>query len=152
MRTFNYNSNSVLKDNLTTIGLSLLLIVVPIIYPFGIKIGSARILGPLPTAIILIALGLFMLFKVLIKVRQARALAAKGCIITVNDDLVTYPIIKKGNVEQGAFKLSEISDIGYDEENGILTVMLTNGTKIRFDLDFFESLSKLKEFVALIQK
>ena len=61
MTTFNYSSKSVLKDNLTTIGLSLLLVVVPIVYPFGLKIGSTRILGPLPTAIILIALGLFIL-------------------------------------------------------------------------------------------
>lgn len=33
MTTFNYSSKSVLKDNLTTIGLSLLLVVVPIVYP-----------------------------------------------------------------------------------------------------------------------
>lgn len=152
MTTFNYSSKSVLKDNLTTIGLSLLLVVVPIVYPFGLKIGSTRILGPLPTAIILIALGLFILFKVLMKIRKARALAAKGCIITVNEDRVTYPIIKKGAVQQGAFRISEISDVSYNEEDGILTVTLTNGTKAEFDLDFFESLSKLKEFVALIQK
>lgn len=152
MTTFNYSSKSVLKDNLTTIGLSLVLVVVPIVYPFGLKIGSTRILGPLPTAIIFIVLGLFMLFKVMMKIRQARALAAKDCIITVDDDRVTYPIIKKGSVEQGVFKISEIADVGYDQEDGILTVKLTNGTKITFDLDFFESLSKLKEFSTLIQK
>lgn len=152
MTTFNYSSKSILKDNLITIGLYLLLVVVPIVYPFGLKIGSTRILGPLPTAIILVCIGLFMLFKTLIKIRQARALAAKGGTITVDGDRVTYPIIKKGTLEMSVFKISEISDVGYDEEDGILTVTLANGTTAKFDLDFFESLDKLKEFVALIQK
>lgn len=152
MKTFKYGSKSVLKDNLTTIGLSLLMVIVPIVYPFGLKIGSTRVLGPLPTAIILIAIGLFILVKVLLTIRQARALAAKGCIITVDDDQVTYPIIKKGVVQWEVFKISEVSDVGYDEEDGILTVALPNGTKVKFDLDFFESLAELKEFVALIQK
>lgn len=152
MTTFNYSSKSILKDNLTTIGLYLLLVVGPIVYPFGLKIGSTRILGPLPTTIILVGIGLFMLFKTLMKIRQARALTAKGGIIAVDGDRVTYPIIKKGSLEMGVFKISEISDVGYDEEDGILTVTLANGTKTKFDLDFFESLDKLKEFVALIQK
>ncbi|MDE5999655.1 MAG: hypothetical protein K2H04_06260, partial [Bacteroidaceae bacterium] len=67
-------------------------------------------------------------------------------------DRVTYPIIKKGVVQWEVFKISEISDVGYDEEDGVLTVTLPNGTKAEFDFDFFESLAELKEFVALIQK
>ncbi|MDE6000117.1 MAG: hypothetical protein K2H04_08650, partial [Bacteroidaceae bacterium] len=90
MKTFKYGSKSVVKDNLTTIGLSLLMIVVPIVYPFGIRIGRLRVLGPLPTAIIFIAIGLFILVKVLLSIRQAHALAAKDCVITVDDDRVTY--------------------------------------------------------------
>lgn len=152
MKTFKYGSKSVLKDNLTTIGLSLLMIVAPIVYPFGIRIGRLRVLGPLPTAIILIAIGLFILVKVLLAIRQARALAAKDCVITVDDDQVTYPIIKKGVVQWEVFKISEISDVAYDEEDEILTVTLPNGSKVEFDLDFFESLAELKEFMALIQK
>ncbi len=152
MKTFNYSSKSVLKDNLTAIGFSLLLVVVPIVHPFGTRIGRLRILGPLPTAIIFVAIGLLMLFKVLKKVRRARALAAKGCVITVDGDRVTYPVIKKGAMEQGTFRVSDISDVNYNEEDGILTVTLANGTKAKFDLDFFGSLSKLKEFVALIRE
>lgn len=152
MKTFKYGSKSVLKDNLITIGLSLLMIVAPIVYPFGIRIGNLRVLGPLPTAIILIAIGLFIPVKVLLAIRQARALAAKDCVITVDDDQVTYPIIKKGVVQWEVFKISEISDVAYDEEDEILTVTLPNGSKVEFDLDFFESFAELKEFMALIQK
>ncbi len=152
MITFNYSSKSVLKDSLTTIVLSIVMIVGPIVYPFGIRIGATRILGPLPTAIILIAIGLFILYRVLMKIREARTLAAKNCFITVSDDMVTYPVIKHGKVQQNTFKISEIADASYDNENGILTVTLTNKQKAEFDVDYFDSIDKLKEFAALIQK
>lgn len=152
MITFNYSSRSALKDNLTTIALSALMIVVPIVYPFGIRIGATRILGPLPTAIILIAIGLIILYRVLMKIREARALAAENCLITVSDDVVTYPIIKQGKVKHSTLKISEIADTSYDNENGILTVTLTNKQKAEFDVDYFDSIDKLKEFAAIIQK
>lgn len=63
MKTFNYSSKASIKDNLTEILIGAALIIGPIVYPFGIKIGATRILGPLPTAIILAIAGLFMLFK-----------------------------------------------------------------------------------------
>lgn len=53
MATFNYSSKSSIKDNLTEILVGAGLIIVPVVYPFGIKVGTLRILGPLPTAIIL---------------------------------------------------------------------------------------------------
>lgn len=53
MKTFNYSSKASIKDNLTEILIGAALIIGPIVYPFGIKIGATRILGPLPTAIIL---------------------------------------------------------------------------------------------------
>ena len=50
MATFNYSSKSSIKDNLTEILVGAGLIIVPVVYPFGIKVGTLRILGPLPTA------------------------------------------------------------------------------------------------------
>lgn len=63
MATFNYSSKSSIKDNLTEILVGAGLIIVPVVYPFGIKVGTLRILGPLPTAIILALVGLYMLIQ-----------------------------------------------------------------------------------------
>ena len=91
MKTFNYAPASPIKDNITMLAVS-----VGIVYPFGIRIGSTRILGPTSTAIVFIIGGLVLLVITLNKVHLARALAANGGKIVVDADSVTYPIIKKG--------------------------------------------------------
>ncbi len=152
MKTFNYASTSSIKENLTSLILGVALIVIPIVYPFGIRIGAKPILGPIPTMILMIIAGLYMLYTAYRKIRQARALSAKGGVITVDDERVTYPVIRKGGVEQETFAISEVSNLAYDEDAGILTVVLNDDKTIKFDVDFFDSLDQLKEFAALIQK
>ena len=152
MKSFNYASTSSIKENLTSLILGVALIVIPIVSPFGIRIGAKPILGPVPTTILLIIAGLYMLYTAYRKIRQARALSAKGGVITVDDNQVTYPIIRKGSVEQENFSIAEVSETSYDEEDGILTVALNDGKTIKFDVDFFDSLDQLKEFAALLQK
>ncbi len=152
MKTFNYASTSSIKENLTSLILGVALIVIPIVYPFGIRIGAKPILGPVPTMILMIIAGLYMLYTAYRKIRQARALSAKGGVITVDDERVTYPVIRKGGVEQETFAISEVSNLAYDEDDGILTVVLNDGKTIKFDVDFFDSLDQLKELAALIQK
>ncbi|MCI7140532.1 hypothetical protein [Alistipes sp.] len=152
MKSFNYASTSSIKENLTSLILGVALIVIPIVYPFGIRIGAKPILGPVPTTILMIIAGLYMLYTAYRKIRQARALSAKGGVITVDDNQVTYPIIRKGSVEQENFSIAEVSETSYDEEDGILTVALNDGKTIKFDVDFFDSLDQLKEFAALLQK
>ena len=139
MKTFNYASTSAVKENLTYLILGAALIVFPLVHPFGIRIGAKPVLGPLPTTILLIIAGLYMLYTAYRKIRQARALSAKGGVITVDNDRVTYPVIRKGQVETETFSISEISNISYDEEDGILTVTLGGGREAKFDLDFFDS-------------
>ena len=152
MKTFNYASTSSIKENLTSLILGVALIVIPIVYPFGIRIGAKPILGPIPTMILMIIAGLYMLYTAYRKIRQARALSAKGGVITVDDERVTYPVIRKGGVEQETFAISEVSNLAYDEDDGILTVVLNDNKTIKFDVDFFDSLDQLKELAALIQK
>lgn len=152
MKSFNYASTSSIKENLTSLILGVALIVIPIVYPFGIRIGAKPILGPVPTTILMIIAGLYMLYTAYRKIRQARALSAKGGVITVDDNQVTYPIIRKGSVEQENFSIAEVSETSYDEEDGILTVALNDSKTIKFDVDFFDSLDQLKEFAALLQK
>ncbi len=96
MKTFNYAPASPIKDNITMLAVSVGMVVVPLVYPFGIRIGSTRILGPTGTAIVFIIGGLVLLAMTLNKIRLARALAANGGKIVVDADSVTYPIIKKG--------------------------------------------------------
>lgn len=152
MKTFNYASTSAIKENIIYLILGVALIAFPLIRPFGIKIGAKMVLGPVPTTILMIIAGLYMLYTAYRKIRQARALSAKGGVITVDDDQVTCPVIRKGCVEMETFAISEISSLDYAEDDGILTVMLNDGKTIRFDVDFFEGLDQLKEFAALLQK
>lgn len=152
-QTFSYysNSKSFLKDNIKGLAIGIILVVGPIVYPFGIRIGSTRVLGPVPTVTIFVLLGLYFLFVVFKKYRKARALAAQNCSIIVEDDKITYPIVKKGSVTEGSFANSDISALNYDEEDGILTVSLNNGKSIDFYKDFFESLDRFKEFTELLK-
>ena len=69
------------------------MVVVPHVYPIGIRIGSTRILGPTGTDIVFIIRGVVLLAMTLNKVRLARTLAANGGKIVIDADSVTYPII-----------------------------------------------------------
>lgn len=149
---FSYCSKLSIKNNLVQLAAGVFLIVVPIVSPFGLKIGATRILGPLPTTIILILTGLYILFLVFSRYRETRILAANNCFITVEDDNITYPILKKGTVTEGCFIKSEISDLDYNQEDSILTIVLKNGQTIEFDGDFFESIDSFQEFAQLLQK
>ena len=70
----------------------------------------------------------------------------------MEEDRVTYPVIRKGSVEKETFSISDVSNLAYAEDDGILTVTLNDGKTIKFDVDFFDSLDQLKEFAALLQK
>lgn len=146
MKTFYYKPSSELNNNLFTILIALFLILGPIIYPFGLRIGRLHLLGPLPTAIACFTVGASLLFWVFKSVRKSRKMSAGN--ITVNNDIVTYPA-EKGSAPK-AFNTTEITEVSADE--GFLTVTLSDGTKIVFDLERFESLAHAKEFLALIQK
>lgn len=152
MKTFNYASTASIKENLTSIIIGIALIAFPLVHPFGIRIGATQVLGPIPTTILMIIAGLYMLYTAYRKIRNARKLSAKGGVITVDNDQVTYPVIRKGNVEMESFAISEISSLNYAEDDGILTVTLNNGKSTKFDVDFFDGLDQLKEFAALLQK
>ena len=148
MKTFNYAPASPIKDNITMLAVSVGMVVVPLVYPFGIRIGSTRILGPTSTAIVFIIGGLVLLVITLNKVRLARALAANGGKIVVDADSVTYPIIKTDKI----FKISDIKHLKYDDEEGELEIFLTDDTQITLHAGFFESFERYEEFFALLKK
>ena len=133
MKTFNYAPASPIKDNITMLAVSVGMVVVPLVYPFGIRIGS-------------------LLVITLNKVRLARALAANGGKIVVDADSVTYPIIKKGEKTDKIFKISDIKHLKYDDEEGELEIFLTDDTQITLHAGFFESFERYEEFFALLKK
>ena len=151
MKTFNYAPASPIKDNITMLAVSVGMVVVPLVYPFGIRIGSTRILGPTSTAIVFIIGGLVLLVITLNKVRLARTLANGGKIV-VDADSVTYPIIKKGEKTDKIFKISDIKHLKYDDEEGELEIFLTDDTQITLHAGFFESFERYEEFFALLKK
>jgi len=59
MRTFNYTPSSPFSGKLTNLGISLVMIVFPLVAPFGIRIGSMRILGPTAVTILFVAANSF---------------------------------------------------------------------------------------------
>ena len=152
MKTFNYAPATPVKDNLTMLAVSVGMVVVPLVYPFGIRIGSTRILGPTGTAIVFIIGGLILLVMTLNKVRLAHALASNGGKIVVDVDSVTYPIIKKGEKTDKTFKISDVKHLEYDDEEGELEIFLTDDTQITLHAGFFDSFERYEEFFALLKK
>ena len=100
MRTFNYTPSSPFSGKLTNLGISLVMIVFPLVAPFGIRIGSMRILGPTAVTILFVAGGAVLLLCTLLEIRKARALAAAGGRITIDGDRVTFPVVRKGAVTE----------------------------------------------------
>lgn len=48
--------------------------------------------------------------------------------------------------------IADITAVSYDEDDGLLSVELTDGSEVVFDLDLFDNLTRFREFAALIHK
>lgn len=138
-------------SKLTTIGIALFMIVFPLIAPFGIRIGRMRILGPTAVTVIFVVGGVALLIFTLLEIRKARVLAAQGGSITVDGDLVTYPVVKKDKIEQGQFNITDIEWIKYDEEEDECKIK-TVDDHIILRTDFFENQEAYDAFRALLGK
>lgn len=151
MKTFNYTPGSPLMSKLSTLGIALFMIVFPLIAPFGIRIGRMRILGPTAVTVIFVVGGIALLVMTLLEIRKARVLAATGAAITVDGDVVTYPAVKKGQIEMRSFKIPEIEWVKYDEEENECKVK-TADDQIILRTDFFENWESYEAFRALLGK
>ena len=151
MKTFNYTPASPVMSKLSTIGISLFMIVFPLIAPFGIRIGRMRILGPTAVTVIFVVGGIALLIFTLLEIRKARVLAAQGASITVDGDTVTYPVVKKDGIEQGRFNITDIEWVKYDEEENECKIK-TVDDHIILRTDFFENWEAYEAFRALLGK
>ena len=107
-KTFNYTPNSVFTNQWSSLAFGIGMVVVPLIWPFGLRIRRVHILSPAVLSTILVIGGILLLLFTLQSMRKAKALIAQGGTIKVEGNSVTYPSIEKGKVEYRSFLISDI--------------------------------------------
>ena len=114
-RSFNYTPESIFTNQWSNLAFGVGMIVIPALFPFGLRIRHLRILSPAVFSTILIVGGVLLLFFTWRGMRNARALKAVGGKITVDGTRVTYPEVEKGKVEYRSFLTSDIEYVKDDE-------------------------------------
>lgn len=100
------------------------MVIVPLVYPFGIRIGRMPILGATATTVIFVVGGLTLLaFTDARSCRRAGSSLMAG-EITVDGDLVTIPVVKKGTVTNESFRLPDVEYTKFDAEENEFTISL----------------------------
>ena len=107
-RSFNYTPESIFTNQWSNLAFGVGMIIIPALFPFGLRIRHLRILSPAVFSTILILGGVLLLFFTWRSMRNARALKAAGGKITVDGTRVTYPEVEKGKVEYRSFLTTDI--------------------------------------------
>ena len=139
-QTFSYTPPSAWTNQWSSLAFGIGMIVVPLIYPFGLRIRRAVILSPAVFSTILIIGGVLLLIMTYFDIRKARVLAAQGGTITVDKGRVTYPEVNKSKIEY-----SYIKD---DNEENQFKVSLPD-KYIVFETKYFASQEDFEEFRSL---
>ena len=116
MQKFSYTPSNPFSGSVSSLAIGAGMVVVPLVYPFGIRIGRMRILGPTAVTIIFVIGGLALLAFTVREIMQARKLIAQGGEITVEGGKVTIPVVRKKEVVNESFLLSEVEYTKFDEE------------------------------------
>lgn len=85
-KTFNYTPKIIFTNRLTNLAYAIGMIVVPLVYPFGIRIRRAEILSAEVFSTILIVGGSFLLLFTLFNIWTAHTLVAQGGTIRIKVD------------------------------------------------------------------
>ena len=124
MQKFNYTPTNPFSGSLSSLAIGAGMVIVPLVYPFGIRIGRMPILGATATTIIFVVGGLALLTFTVREIMQARKLIAQGGEITVDGDLVTIPVVKKGTVTNESFRLPDVEYTKFDAEENEFSISL----------------------------
>ena len=108
MQKFNYTPTNPFSGSLSSLAIGAGMVIVPLVYPFGIRIGRMPILGATATTVIFVV----------------GRLIAQGGEITVDGDLVTIPVVKKGTVTNESFRLPDVEYTKFDAEENEFTISL----------------------------
>ena len=147
-RKFEYTPKSALTNQWSSLAFGMGMIIVPLIYPFGLRIRRAYILSPGVLSTILIIAGALLLAKTIYDIRKAKVLAMQGGQIIVDGGRVVYPVVKKGKIEYDSFLLSDVQKIKDEEDDNQFDVDLPD-KYIIFEIKYFDSQDKFDEFRAL---
>ena len=71
MQKFNYTPSNPFSGSVSSLAIGAGMVVVPLVYPFGIRIGRMRILGPTAVTIIFVIGGLALLAFTVREIMQA---------------------------------------------------------------------------------
>ena len=124
MQKFSYTPTNPFSGSLSSLAIGAGMVIVPLVYPFGIRIGRMPILGATATTVIFVVGGLTLLAFTAREIMQARRLIAQGGEITVDGDLVTIPVVKKGTVTNESFRLPDVEYTKFDAEENEFTISL----------------------------
>lgn len=149
-KTFNYIPKSIFTNQLSGLAFGVGMIVVPSLFPFGIRIRRAQILSLEVFSSILIIGGILLLVFAFLNMRTARALIAQGGTIKIDGNRVTYPVVRKKKVEYDTFLISDIRKIEDDEEENQCKIDLPDKYLI-FEIKYFDSYDQYEEFRDLIE-
>lgn len=148
-KSFNYTPGSVFTNQWSSLAFGIGMIVVPLIWPFGLRIRRAYILSPAVLSTILIIAGILLLLFTLQSMRKANVLMSQGGTIKVEGNRVIYPSIEKGKVEYRSFLISDIEYIKDDNEENQCKVSLPDKYVV-FEIKYFDSYDEFEEFRAIL--
>lgn len=148
-RSFNYTPPSAFTNQWSNLAFGVGMIVVPALFPFGLRIRHLRILSPAALSTILIACGVLLLIFTWRSVRKARVLKAAGGKITVDGPRVTYPEVERGEVAYRSFLTTDIEYVKDDEEERQCKVK-TPDNYIIFETRYFETEEEFEAFRSLL--
>lgn len=151
MQKFNYTPSNPFSGSVSSLAIGAGMVIVPLVWPFGIRIGRTPILGPTAVTIIFVLGGLALLAFTALEITKARKLIAQGGEITVDGDQVTIPVVKKGAVVMESFKLSEVEHTKFDEEENEFNISLPSDHHVIRGA-FFDSADAFEAFKSVFEK
>ena len=143
MQKFNYTPSNPFSGSVSSLAIGAGMVIVPLVWPFGIRIGRITIIFVLG--------GLALLAFTALEITKARKLIAQGGEITVDGDQVTIPVVKKGAVVLESFKLSEVERTKFDEEENEFNISLPSDHHVIRGA-FFDSADAFEAFKSVFEK
>ena len=144
MQKFSYTPSNPFSGSVSSLAIGAGMVVVPLVYPFGIRIGRMRILGPTAVTIIFVIGGLALLAFTVREIMQARKLIAQGGEVTI-------PVVRKKEVVNESFLLSEVEYTKFDEEENEFKISLPADHHVIRGA-FFENAEAFDAFKSIFDK
>lgn len=149
-RTYNYTPRSIFTNQLSNIAFGIGMVIVPLIWSFGLRIRRLQIISPTVFSTILIIGGILLLLYTFSNMRKVRTLIAQGGSIKVDGKRVTYPTFKKGNIEYKSLMITDIEYIKDDDEEHQFKISLPDQYVI-IECKYFDTEENFDDFRNLLE-